>query len=1367
MISRFATPLRYVLLAVLAMSPLHAQLDSRLVMSTDSMDVYKNPITVKPEILAVIDMTGSTAAVTWHPNYTPPSNYSYSMDNQTSNIQSSDGSSPAALPNTSGATTFSVTYGGHTYTNVRLSLTVPVVNTDYGSVTAGSFIMSDGTPVETWLLTHQTEYIDASGNLKVDASGDTSPIRSISTSPLGSGSSSSNPKTWTLLPNHRYFALKATHGRMTYNSKTIDIPIPWKIFDTPSSVAGTAANYSTSQKLDPQSPSASPVYVKFDTRDGRPGVSGGTFSSAVCMYNDNYFTWVFTGSNVPAASTSSAWANGMPALTRLQAMKRAVLSTWLDVQTQVYWAISALDNTYDNSTVNSNPTSTRRQAARILADNTSAAIAWLQGQTSSDGTPLTWGLARGYAEMMDGSVFATSRASDQTLNPCRKQFVILFTDGLDSNTVGTGDPFKNSTVSAAGVYSGVTTVKTNPSRLNNGGTYWNIWSFAGLAANGNGTAQAWTPTKTSGTGSISDFAPFSIVSRDGGNEFSPHHPIETLTIGVSMFGAVGTTGTSKNALLLAAGYGTSGQTNFTPTSYVPWNDTGSTGTKVRFWDCQNAASVSTSLEAAIKLTMTAPPTTTSPVAPLSGLKAGDQVYFARYQAVQDSPFWSGDLLMVRSQTSGTTVSLKGLNGTDITGQDVTASNAIWAASSVLANTTWSSRKVYTYIGSKPAAGATANRYASLDQSLLDSSCAFSTSNSTLVTYMTGKSSPSAAELSAQQTNIQWVLGSGRTSATPTTAEGAAILGDIINSTPVVINYDPSSSNLTAAGLTVPSTATGTRLRVIFVGTNHGMLHAFAEASYYEGTPAVLKAVAKELWAFIPKEFAKGVSEQLKSGSAHVYMVDGAISGYLDESKSTAGYVGVVDNTNDKAMVIFGLGKGGRSIYALDVSSLTSPVLKWMLRPDDETGTNANPAIANMGMSTGMSDQAKIRTSTTSGGVTTYAYKDLLFINGGLSTSEVDTNFSTRLGRSILAVETQTGTPYQTWDFLNDTFLSGSFPSMGSIPAGPMALEVLTGTSLAQRVYFADRSGGVYALGCGKQQAVTTTNPGFRLESSDPKEWVDTSSHLSVRKLFQANTGEFITTSPVPFRLPYGYPGTPISGKSAPQAVGVAVGTGDFWDPMDRDANNPAQIVVNTEYNRLIVLFDRNDSNAMGYDTSGMTPTDLTSPGTKIVPGASDYYLKTSDGYFVGFGRRNKPAGQAASETANGVSLYYYDKIVSEPLVFRGAVYFTLLKPDVSLADGTCSGVSKSVVYRVNDVMNPSWVTSVPSSADASGALWTFAGIPGKLSVLSPNMVGIAGTMMIGKDGSSINNGAGALTVGTDVRTIPGPKVRMRSWRIVR
>lgn len=1363
-------PLRHLLISalfLLSMTPLRAQLDPKLVMSTDSMDVYKNPTTVKPEIITLIDMTGSTAAVTWHPNYTPPGTYDYNADNQTTNLNSTDSTTTATtgyvtLLNSAGGTTFSVrrTAGGTLYTNVTLRLTVPLIGTTNGvAVTAGSYIMADGTTVENWLLqTAQVgQFYNSTTNLLIlDSSSDTSPIRSNSTTII-------NNAVLTLLPNHRYFAKYATHGRMTSSSRTIDIPLPWRIFDSPGTA--TSNNQSTSSAVDPQSGTT----IIFDTRDGRPAVSGGMFANDVCFFNDNYFSWIFAGTNVPLASANSAWSNGVPTLTRLQAIKRAVLSTWMSVQTKVFWAVTALDSSNDTATVNSNPTGTSRQVARILQDYTSPAISWLQGETSSGTTPLTYGMARAYAEMVNGSVFAASRAAETALNPCRKHFVILFTDGLDSGTPGTGDPFLNSTVTPAAppattvVYSGVTTVKGGAAPygtlLNSPNSDWNIWSMAGCAANGNN--MGWSATQTSGSGSISKFAPFSVVSRDGGSAFAPAHPIETLTIGLSLFGDVGTAGSSKRALLLAAGYGKAGQTNFNSANYIPYTST-VTGsqTKVRFWDAQNAATLSTSIIAAIQSTMEADPTTSSPVAPLSGMKAGDQVYFARYKAEQNNaPLWSGDLMMVRTQVSGTTVTLKGLNDADLTNTEIKASNAIWAASNVLGTggITWNNRKVYTYFSSKAGTDPTTNRYASLNQPLTDASCSYNTANTALLTYMTGKTNPTAAEKTAQVPKIEWMLGKNRT-------DGASILGDVVNSTPVVIEYDATTSNLVSAGLSgaAGTGKTGTRLRMIFVGTNHGFLHAFAEASYLEG--AVLKALATELWAFVPPEFVKGAYEQLNSGTDHVYMVDGPAAGYLDESTSTAGLIGKVDNANDKALVIFGLGKGGRSTYALDVSDPFSPKLAWALRPDDETDANANPAIGAMGMSTGIPDQARIRTAS-AGPV--YSFKDVLFVGGGLSTDTIDANFGTsvKLGRSVFAVETKTGALYKTWDFINDAKLKANFPSMGSVAAGPMAMEVLSGTNLTQRVYFTDRSGGVYALGSGKQQATSTTNPGFRIDSSDPKEWVDDSGNLSVRTLFKANAGEYITTSPVPFHLPFGYPGAAITGKSSPQAVGVAVGTGDLWDPMDRDATNPAQIKA-AEYNRMVVLFDRNDSSARGYDSSGISLTDLTTPNTNIVPTSSDYYLKTTDGYFVAFDRKAKPAGQPATETASGVSNFYYQKIISEPLVFRNVLYFTLLKPDVAFSDGSCSGVSKSVVYRVADVINPKWLTSTVSGTD-SGALFTFAGIPGRLSVLGPNLVGVAGTMTVGKDGTSVNNGKGMITIGTDAQNLSGPSVRLRSWRIVR
>ena len=132
-----------------------------------------------------------------------------------------------------------------------------------------------------------------------------------------------------------------------------------------------------------------------------------------------------------------------------------------------------------------------------------------------------------------------------------------------------------------------------------------------------------------------------------------------------------------------------------------------------------------------------------------------------------------------------------------------------------------------------------------------------------------------------------------------------VLGDIVNSSPVVVG-DPMApySDATDPGYESFKTAQAGRKKMVYVGSNDGMLHAFDEAS------------GKELWAHVPSfvyssEPDKGLLMLAKKEPffKHQMFVD-----------STPVAVDVDVGGAWKTMLIGGMGKGGKGYYAIDVTS---------------------------------------------------------------------------------------------------------------------------------------------------------------------------------------------------------------------------------------------------------------------------------------------------------------------------------------------------------------------------------------------------------------------------------------------------------------
>ncbi|HEY5849428.1 MAG TPA: PilC/PilY family type IV pilus protein [Lysobacter sp.] len=133
---------------------------------------------------------------------------------------------------------------------------------------------------------------------------------------------------------------------------------------------------------------------------------------------------------------------------------------------------------------------------------------------------------------------------------------------------------------------------------------------------------------------------------------------------------------------------------------------------------------------------------------------------------------------------------------------------------------------------------------------------------------------------------------------------AGILGDIVHSAPVYVGQ-PESRLYPAATFTGAATyaafgaAQSKRRKVVYVGANDGMLHGFDATS------------GDETYAFMP---AAAISAQLKTLTSpdyeHRYFVDGDVS------------VADVYSTRDrrwKTVLVGSMGRGGRSVFALDIT----------------------------------------------------------------------------------------------------------------------------------------------------------------------------------------------------------------------------------------------------------------------------------------------------------------------------------------------------------------------------------------------------------------------------------------------------------------
>ncbi len=182
---------------------------------------------------------------------------------------------------------------------------------------------------------------------------------------------------------------------------------------------------------------------------------------------------------------------------------------------------------------------------------------------------------------------------------------------------------------------------------------------------------------------------------------------------------------------------------------------------------------------------------------------------------------------------------------------------------------------------------------------------------------------------------------------------ASALGDIVHSSPVLVgapgSYYPDSWGANAPENAQPYTNFGrdrrNRNRVVYVGANDGMLHAF-DAGTYSAATGWSAGTGDELFAYVPSPVFPRLSDLADPKYSHKYFVDAtprAADVFIDGAWRT--------------VLIGALGRGGQGVYALDVTDPASineqnadDAVLWEFTDREDRGVGfiySSPVIARM------------------------------------------------------------------------------------------------------------------------------------------------------------------------------------------------------------------------------------------------------------------------------------------------------------------------------------------------------------------------------------------------------------------------------------
>jgi len=1122
---------------------------------------------------------------------------------------------------------------------------------------------------------------------------------------------------------------------------------------------------------------------------------------------------VSSGSFTFTTSPKQAFSNGLPNRNRVQAVKEAAIRTWLSYQKQVYWAFRSLaytgatpsqaTNSPTTIPVPTNNSTSGDQTWYLLNGDTDNGVRRISKLIPNGGTPLTQSHASVYAQLQNVDPFARVEiAPDDKPQDCMKHFMILFTDGAPNESPSPSEG-AGSFPYVSGAAGGNAAVKANLTGLDSGSTYYNSPTLAGVAAHGGDKnigviVDPLTVTYPS-SGSISSFAPFAIKSRGTGSNaltFAYPHPIQTMTVGVSL--GVNWSGTpnqpialnilpkpintdtssAKYRLMATATFGDPATKTWDMATVKPFALTDPSNpnsskdpNSVYFFDGSDPQTLVENLAAAFRaaVALSGNNATSKPTVPFVGLGLASEIYLGTFQIPSSGgPVWSGDLQMFPTrQENGQTLIL---DKSGAVAAVVNNTTAMWTAADALVARGWANRKVFTRL---PATTSVPN------PPLVPFAYRPTSGSTSAFDAIKAYIGPSTLSDDAKNKIIELVLGADTSStAVPLPSRPAhpdpnsdviGIMGDVIDSAPAAVEYtltDALKAQLPTALATAANNA-GARFRVIFVGTNLGMLHAFGEVSWPDSTvdptkPPLTRGVVDELWAFVPTDLLSHL-DYITGINPHRFLMDG--SPYVYHLDIAPGHAmlgnGTVDST-ETARVIFGLRKGGRSYYALDIHDPFTPAMSWALSPDEVTATPGildgrieanNPAVAkalvqNMGFSS-----SNLAVGRVNYGSPAVYMRDVLFLGGGFSTPDIDSAFGTgvKLGRSALALDVSTGNILMAWDFLNDSALNTTAAGMGPVGTGLMPFEYFLNSGLVQRAYFSDFSGNLWALGSGK---TTVANDGdsYRLDTSNLDAWTQDGSvggALSLRKIYASSTNDYVTTLPAPFLTG----NVPTSAGALP--VGIAMSTGNRDNPLD---SNYTSTTSPTQHETM-VLFDNQQATLGG---TSITPSDLyvvpdSAPGItppEVTPGNALFYLANGKrGYTLRF-----PAKTGG----------FIPKGINEPLVLGGAMFFSYFTPTSSDPCTGGNGITNS--NRICDVLYPVYqgntttVTNSYTGPCVGGHMFSWSGVATNFSARSTVSVNQAGVVSTGGTGAPGSSQTQIQTIFGQVRDrLPRP----RTWRTVR
>jgi len=510
-----------------------------------------------------------------------------------------------------------------------------------------------------------------------------------------------------------------------------------------------------------------------------------------------------------------------------------------------------------------------------------------------------------------------------------------------------------------------------------------------------------------------------------------------------------------------------------------------------------------------------------------------------------------------------------------------------------------------------------------------------------------------------------------------------LTGDLLHSRPLAINYGARGSYTTS----------NPDIRIL-AGSNDGFFRMIRNKGTSGSNGGSDDGV--EAWAFMPRAVMpsiKDLAANVATTPAHPYLTDGSPAVYVLDNNGDGNIVssGSAPAGGDRVVVYFGLRRGGKAYYALDISDPDDPKILWRVAKG-AAGTD----FAELGQTW---STPRVTLMFHSGNTTA---KPVLIFGGGYD-ADKDTHpghggyTGTGLGgdddegNAIFIVDAETGalvwkaakgatTGYSASDkaYLRTDMLD-------SIPSEVAVIDS-NGNGLADRLYVGDTGGVMWRVD---------------MLSNDQANW-------TIKPIFSIGRHS-VSPQDIPNDRRFFYPPDYVQSKDAAGSFdAVIIGTGDRENPLDTNVKN-----------WFYVFKDRNINSGFPGTASAIVQTDFGDVTSNCLQDSS---CSTPPDLLNGW--RLELTCPPSNPSACG------EKNLASPLTLLGSIYFTTYLPPGSSTSGCSLSEGNGLLYIVS-LQNGTAVQNLNTSNDTStsslfsGDRYTqldSAGIPAEVTSLGSGLI---------------------------------------------